>query len=101
MLKVTLTALVVFFAVLPGRLTATTSIFQNASVSLTVPSGNGEIDPQLIEEILKEAAQKLALDANDLVKGYNSGELVIEKQPSGYVLVETKGGLTIAIVEEF
>lgn len=129
MLKITLTALVAICAVLPGRLNATAIPHVNCQTvspqvelqvsgpcmespisdwgsdfSLNIESDleQGEMDPKLVETILKEASLKYSLDLTKLVDQVQKGEVVIEKQLFGYTLVEAKsGGITIAIIDEF
>lgn len=95
------TALVALCAVLPGRLNATlnsTVAFQVELLEQTLD----EIDSKLVESILKEASLKCGIDLTILVNQYKDGELTIEKQVTGYALVDAKsGGITIAIIDEF
>ena len=99
MLKSTLTAIVVALAVLPGRMTATTT---SSSFELTIAEFSCvEIDDHLAENIIRTACLRMNLNFLATLNRYNEGEITIERLPDSFALVEAQGGLTIAIIEEF
>ena len=90
MRKYTFVALVALCLAVPGM-----SVAEPVMTSQT-EMVSGEMDPALVEAILKRAAEECPFDFCDLQQMYDDGTLWIEKVAVGYWV--TDGGVLIDII---
>lgn len=92
-------ALVALCLAVPGMATV-------SSISIVAPIAigidNPEMDPELVQDILKAAAQQCEYDYATLQGWYDDGTVQIQKTETGYnVSFSGGGGLIVSIEDNF
>lgn len=93
MKKIALAALLALFGAVPGMALGTP--VQQHELVMESP----EMDPALVEAILRAAAHEIGGSYEELHSGYLAGEVTIEKVTQGYRVV-TGSGAAIGVIEE-
>ncbi len=94
MRKIIFTALVAFCAALPVRGIAT----DMSNIELQTVQSNAEMDPALVESIIKYVQVNYGLDYECLCEQYKNGILTIDKVQEGYLVRASDGGGGILVV---
>ena len=87
-------ALVALCFAFPGKAEANTT----SSSFQTVFMDQGEMDPALVEAILRAVQVEYGYDYACLCEQYQNGELTIEKNGEGYLVSLVDGSLTVSII---
>ncbi len=97
MRKIIFTALVAVCAALPTRGIAT----DLSDIQLQTVTVSAEVDPALVEQIIRYVQVNYGLDYVCLCDQYNDGTMTIDKVAEGYlVTVDDGGGLAILIDDD-
>ncbi len=96
MRKILFIALVALCFTFPGKVDAnptplTPQLIENAQ---------GEIDPALVETILRYIQVEYDYDYSCLCSLYQNGNILIEKSPQGYAVTIDDGGIATTLVME-
>ena len=95
MRKFSFVALMALCFTFPGKVDANLTPASSQIIQLA----QGEIDPALVETILKYIQVEYDMDYNCLCQSYQKGTLTIEKSLQGYVVKLADGGL-IGILDD-
>ena len=95
MRKISLIALVALCFSFPGKVDAELNLNHTTSLEFAQP----EIDPALVESILRYVQFAYGYDYECLCEQYQKGELTIDKSIEGYRVTLREGGVLVALMD--